>query len=133
MANRSPRQAQLALGALKQVFETRRSADTSSTGEFFGSSLPRVEEREPRFLSWSEVEELAAACTEGRLILVACLTRLRQGELFALCDSSVDLELVSIAALGESAPADEAAGDGEEPLVDVGASFVADEQAAELV
>jgi hypothetical protein len=45
----------------------------------------------------------------------------------------VYLELVSIAALGESAPADEAAGDAEEALVDVGASFVADEQAAELV
>jgi hypothetical protein len=47
--------------------------------------------------------------------------------------TAMSLELVSIAALLESAPADEAAGDAEEALVDVGASFVADEQAAELV
>jgi hypothetical protein len=43
------------------------------------------------------------------------------------------LELVSIGVGGELAPADEAAADGEEALVDVGAWLVADEETAELV
>jgi hypothetical protein len=43
-------------------------------------------------------------------------------------DEPEHLELVSFAALGESSPADEAAAEGEEALVDLGASFVADEK-----
>jgi len=43
------------------------------------------------------------------------------------------LELVSIADLDDSPPADEATAEREEGLVDVGAAVVADEQAAELV
>jgi hypothetical protein len=43
------------------------------------------------------------------------------------------LELVSIAAFGEASPADEAAAEGEEALVDLGAAVIADEQTAELV
>jgi integrase len=92
VANRSPRQAQLALAALKQVLRNAQERGHVVDGGVLRIKPPRVEEREPRFLSWSEVEELAAACTESRLILLACLTGLRQGELFALRDSDVDLE-----------------------------------------
>lgn len=50
--------------------------------------------RERRFLTWHEVEHLAAATPEpyNRLVQVAALTGLRQGELFGLRWRSVDLE-----------------------------------------
>jgi hypothetical protein len=51
----------------------------------YGLSAPRHEEREPRFLTPLEVERLSSYCTEGRLIVFAALTGLRQGELFGLC------------------------------------------------
>jgi integrase len=45
-----------------------------------------------RFLSWPEVEELAANTREpyGNLVQLAALTGLRQGELFALRASAID-------------------------------------------
>ena len=51
-----------------------------------------------RFLTWPEVEELAAATVEpyGRLVQLAALTGLRQGELFALRDRSVDLHAMTL-------------------------------------
>ena len=84
VAKRSPRQAQLALAALKQVLRNAQERGHVVDDAVLRIKPPRVEEREPRFLSWSEVEELAAACTEDRLIVLACLTGLRQGELLAL-------------------------------------------------
>jgi len=52
---------------------------------------PRYEEREPRFLTWGEVELLASHCSEGRLVVFVALTGMRQGEIFALRRSDVDL------------------------------------------
>lgn len=92
VAKRSPRQAQLALAALKQVLRNAQERGHVVDDAVLRIKPPRVEEREPRFLSWSEVEELAAACTEDRLIVLACLTGLRQGELLALRDSDVDFD-----------------------------------------
>ena len=48
-------------------------------------SPPGREPREMRFLAWSEVEHLVSCASEpfNRMILVAALTGLRQGELFA--------------------------------------------------
>ena len=57
----------------------------------FGLRPPRHEEREPRFLSWAEVERLASYCTEGRLVAFAALSGLRQGEVLALRRLAVDL------------------------------------------
>jgi integrase len=46
-----------------------------------------------RFLDWSEVEQLASETVEpyGNLVRFACLTGMRQGELFALRDRELDL------------------------------------------
>jgi integrase len=57
----------------------------------FSLRPPRHEEREPRFLTWLEVERLASYCAEGRLVAFAALTGLRQRELFALRSSGLDL------------------------------------------
>jgi integrase len=47
-----------------------------------------------RFLEWAEVEELAAntAAPYGNMVMLAALTGLRQGELFALRDRNVDVD-----------------------------------------
>jgi integrase len=54
---------------------------------------PRRERTEMRFLDWSEVERLAYETVEpyGNIIRFACLTGMRQGELFALRDRAPDL------------------------------------------
>lgn len=96
VAKRSPRQAQLTLAALKQVLRNAQERGHVVDEAVFRIKPPRLEERDPRFLSWSEVEDLAGACTEERLVVVACLTGLREGELFALRDSDVDFEAGSV-------------------------------------
>jgi integrase len=59
---------------------------------------PRRERTEMRFLDWREVERLACETVEpyGKLVCFACLTGLRQGELFALRERAVDLARRSI-------------------------------------
>jgi integrase len=51
-----------------------------------------------RFLDWSEVELLASETVEpyGNVILFACLTGMRQGELFALRDRALDLRRATV-------------------------------------
>src|SRR2546430_5349710 len=50
------------------------------------------------FLTWRGVEEIAASTLEpyGYLVQLAALTGLRQGELFALGDRSVDLGAMTV-------------------------------------
>lgn len=50
------------------------------------------------FLNWEEVDELAANTVSpyGNLVLLAALTGLRQGELFALRDRNVDLDAMTV-------------------------------------
>ncbi len=64
VAKRAPRQAQLALAALKQILRNAQERGHVVDDAVLRIKPPRVEEREPRFLTWSEVEELAAACAE---------------------------------------------------------------------
>ena len=91
VGRRAPRQASIALQLLKQVFRSAEQRGHRVDAAIFGLRPPRYEEREPRFLGWSEVERLASYCTEGRLVVFAALTGLRQGEVFGLCRSDVDL------------------------------------------
>jgi integrase len=91
LARRAPRQAALALRHFKQVLRSAQQRGHRVDARIFDLRPPRYEEREPRFLSWAEVEQLASYCTEGRLVVFAALTGLRQGEVFALRRSAVDL------------------------------------------
>jgi integrase len=91
VGRRAPRQAQLALQLVKQVLRNAEQRGHRVDPAIFGVRPPRYEEREPRFLLWSEVERLASYCVEGRLIVFAALTGLRQGEVFGLRRSDLDL------------------------------------------
>ncbi len=92
LARRAPRPAELALRILKQVLANAKERGHSVDEAIFRLKAPRHEPRETRFLTWLEVEELAAATVEpyGNLVQLAALTGLRQGELFALRDRSID-------------------------------------------
>jgi integrase len=91
VGRRAPRQASIALQLLKQVFRSAEQRGHRVDTAIFSLRPPRHQEREPRFLLWSEVERLASYCTEGRLVAFSALTGLRQGEVFALRRSDLDL------------------------------------------
>jgi integrase len=96
VAKAAPRQAQIGLALLKQVFKNARERGQKVDEAIFGLPAPRLDEREPHFLSWTEVEQLASVCSEEQLIVVAALSGLRQGELFALRDVNVEAENSSV-------------------------------------
>ncbi len=94
LAKRAPRQAELALRLLKQVLANAKERGHLVDEGVFRVKAPRHEPKEMRFLGWGEVEELAAntVAPYGNMVMLAALTGLRQGELFALRDRNVDLE-----------------------------------------
>ena len=98
VARRAPRQSELALRVLKQVLANAKERGHAVDEGIFRLKAPRHEAREMRFLIWPEVEEIAAATIEpyGNLVQLAALTGLRQGELFALSDRSVDLGAMTL-------------------------------------
>ena len=97
------RQGQIALRLMKRVLSDARARGQRVHEPVFAIEPPRHETRDPRFLTWAEVEELASYCREHRLIVVAALSGLRRGELFALTASNVDLEraAITVAATGD--------------------------------
>jgi integrase len=92
LARSAPRQAQIVLGMLKQVLRAASERGHHIDEGVLRLPQPKLDEREPHFLTWREVEGLASACVEDRLIVVACLTGLRQGELLALRDADIDFD-----------------------------------------
>src|SRR6266508_4229291 len=98
LARRAPRQAELALRVLKQVLANAKERGHVVDEGVFRVKAPRRDQPEMRFLSWDEVEELAAntVAPYGNLVLLAALTGLRQGELFALRDRNVDLDALIV-------------------------------------
>jgi integrase len=94
IAKRAPRQAELALRLLKQILANAKERGQLVDEGVFRVKAPRHEPKEMLFLDWGGVEELAAntAAPYGNMVMLAALTGLRQGELFALRDRNVDLE-----------------------------------------
>jgi integrase len=98
LAKRAPRQAELALRLLKQILANAKERGHLVDEGIFRVKAPRREPKEMRFLEWAEVEELAAntAAPYGNMVMLAALTGLRQGELFALRDRNLDLEAKTV-------------------------------------
>ena len=120
---RGTRQGQISLRLIKRVLADARSRGQRVHEPVFAIEPPRHETRDPRFLTWAEVEELASYCREQRLIVVAALSGLRRGELFALTAASVDLKGAPLrVAEGDRLAVDDGGGEGED---DGGAGDVA--------
>jgi integrase len=92
VAKTAPRQAQMALAKLKQALANAKDREQVVDERIFRLAAPKHEERVPRFLTWDEVEHLASHCAEGRMVVIAALTGIREGELFALRATSIDLQ-----------------------------------------
>jgi integrase len=93
VARHAPRSAELMLDTLKMILRSARERGQMIDEAILRVRPPRRERAEMRFLDWSEVERLAYETVEpyGNLVRFACLTGLRQGELFALRDRALDL------------------------------------------
>jgi integrase len=94
IAQRTPRTAVRVLQLLKRVLADAKARGQVVDENIFRIQPPRYREREPYFPTWEEADELASWMPEyvARIVPVALATGLRQGELFALRDSDIDLE-----------------------------------------
>jgi integrase len=93
VAQQAPRAAELMLDTLKMILRSAKERGQTIDESVLRVRAPRRERKEIRFLDWREVELLASETVEpyGNLVRFACLTGMRQGELFALRDRALDL------------------------------------------
>jgi integrase len=98
VAQRAPRAAELMLDTVKMILRNAKERGQTIDESILRVRPPRRERTEMRFLDWSEVERLASETVEpyGNLIRFACLTGMRQGELFALRDRALDLRRATL-------------------------------------
>lgn len=92
IAERAPRQAQLALATVKLALKNARERGQIVDPGLLAIASPESEEREPVFLAWQYVLDLASWMPEqiARIVPIAALTGAREGELFALRVEDVD-------------------------------------------
>jgi integrase len=103
LAARAPRRAEMALALCKRILR-----DAEERGQPVDPSVQRLRiakppEREPRYLTWEEADEVASWMPEhvSRIVPIAILTLLRQGELFGLRDADLDLAAGSVAVFAQ--------------------------------
>ena len=94
LAREAPRTAQLALSHLKRCLRDAAGRDHVIDRRILEIPAPAYEEKLIRFLSWDEVEHLAAYLDPHvhRIVPFAALTGMRRGELFSLVDRQLDLK-----------------------------------------
>lgn len=106
VGERAPRQAQIALATIKLALKNARDRGQTVEPGLFTIAAPKGEEREPIFLTWKQVLELASWMPEqiSRIVPVAALTGAREGELFALRADDVDFtdETLLVVATGSN-------------------------------
>ncbi len=95
----APRRAEMALSLLKRVLRAAEDRGQQVDRAIYGTRIAKADEREPRFLTWAEAEELESWMPEfiRRIVPITILTLLRRGEIFGLRDSDIDFASGSIA------------------------------------
>jgi integrase len=93
LARTAPRQAQLALTHLKRCLRDAALRDHTVDQRILTIPSPVHVEKQIRFLTWDEVERIAAYLDPHvhRIVPLAALTGMRRGELYALTDKQIDL------------------------------------------
>jgi integrase len=106
LAGRTPRRAEMALALLKRILRSAEARGQVIDPAVFHVRVGRSEEREPRFLTWEEAEELSSWMPEHvrRAVPIGILTMLRRGELLGLRDRDIDLENAAITIVGQTRP-----------------------------
>ena len=94
LARRAPRRAEMTLALLKRVLRAAEARGQTVDPAVFGVRVASPEDREPRFLTWAEADELRSWMPEhlARIVPIAILTMLRRGEILALRVRDVDFE-----------------------------------------
>jgi integrase len=103
LAARAPRRAHMALGTLKRILRDAEERGQRVDPGLYRITVARTPEREPRFLTWEEADELASWMPEQvrRIVPIAILSMLRRGEILALRDRDLDLEAASISVFAQ--------------------------------
>ena len=104
VSERAPRRAEMTLALLKRILRDAEERGQPVDASVYRVRVARPEEREPRFLTWDEADELQSWMPEHvrRIVPIAILTMLRRGEILGLRDRDVDLETGSIAVVTQS-------------------------------
>jgi integrase len=88
VASHAPRRAEMAFSLLKRILKGAEDRGQQVDRAIYGIRIARADEREPRFLTWDEMEELQSWMPEyvSRIVPVGILTMLRRGEILGLRD-----------------------------------------------
>ncbi len=103
IATHAPRRAEMALSLLKRILRAAEDRGQPVDRAIHGIRIAKADEREPRFLTWEEAEELESWMPEQirRIIPVAILTMLRRSEILGLRDIDVDFASGAIAVFAQ--------------------------------
>ncbi|HEU5372189.1 MAG TPA: site-specific integrase [Gaiellaceae bacterium] len=103
IASHAPRRAEMTFSLLKRLLKWAEDRGQQVDRAIYGIRIAKADEREPRFLTWEEVEELQSWMHESicRIVPVAVLTLLRRGEILGLRDRDIDFDTGSIGVLAQ--------------------------------
>ncbi len=104
LARRAPRRAEMTLALLKRILKAAEARGQIVDHAVFAVRVATPEDREPRFLTWEEADELRSWMPEfvSRIVPIAVLTMLRRGEMIALRDRDVDFSSGAITVAGQA-------------------------------
>jgi integrase len=103
IASHAPRRAEMTFSLLKRILKAAEDRGQQVDRAIYGIRIAKADEREPRFLTWDEADELQSWMPEyiARIVPVGILTMLRRGEILGLRDQDVDFATGSIAAFAQ--------------------------------
>jgi integrase len=92
LARRAPRRAEMTLALLKRILHAAESRGQVVDHSLYDVRVASPEDREPRFLTWEEADDVRSWMPEfvSRVVPIAILTMLRRGEVIALRDRDID-------------------------------------------
>ncbi|HZT85695.1 MAG TPA: site-specific integrase [Gaiellaceae bacterium] len=103
IATHAPRRAEMSFSLLKRVLKWSEDRGQQVDRAIYGIRIATADEREPRYLTWEEADELQSWMPEyvRRIVPVGILTMLRRGEILGVRDRDVDFATGSIAVFAQ--------------------------------
>jgi integrase len=88
----------MTLTLLKRILHAAEERGQQVDRAIYGIRMAKADEREPRFLTWEEAEELESWMPEyvRRIVPVAILTMLRRSEILGIRDQDIDFATGSV-------------------------------------
>jgi integrase len=104
LARRAPRRAEMSLALLKRILKAAEARGQIVDHAVFAVRVASPDDREPRYLTWEEADEVRSWLPEfvSRIVPIAILTMLRRGEIIALRDRDVDFVFGAITVAGQA-------------------------------